>query len=398
MALSSDTIQTLAIMWTFTWTAVTIMALRLILRKVRGQKFEVGDYLTMACIFFILARCATIHVVLIWGSNNVTKEFRAHHVFTQKEIYQREIGSKLTLVNRTFYNSYVWLQKCVVMVLYERVLGVLPWADRVMKLYWFILAATYVVIQVVTFTDCRPIYLYWQVVPDPGTCSEALGQLIILGALNIFTDVLLIIIPIPVFINIRQSLWQRLRLLGLFSLGVFLVIITIIRLPINFSHGFQQVNRTTWASVESLAAAIVANFPTLYILRNRSPNNSKNRSSRRRTTNPESPGSPPESRSEDGNSTIDLHPSHKRSKSRSGLNPTDGWPGKNGILVTKSVDLEMGGVAHLSRTLDGLDDRGQLESWDRKARKLRKIDGGTHYTAEWNKKNGESEENLTKTI
>lgn len=74
-------------------------------------------------------------------------------------------------------------------------------------IYWAILAATYIVIQVVTFTDCRPLYLYWQVVPDPGTCSEALGQLIVLEAINIFTDILLIILPMPALLGIRRSVW-----------------------------------------------------------------------------------------------------------------------------------------------------------------------------------------------
>lgn len=37
-----------------------------------------------------------------------------------------------------------------------------------MKIYWFILFATFVVAQVTTFTECHPFYLYWQVIPDPG--------------------------------------------------------------------------------------------------------------------------------------------------------------------------------------------------------------------------------------
>jgi hypothetical protein len=37
-----------------------------------------------------------------------------------------------------------------------------------MKFYWVILVVTYIVAQVVTFVECQPLYLYWQVVPDPG--------------------------------------------------------------------------------------------------------------------------------------------------------------------------------------------------------------------------------------
>lgn len=37
-----------------------------------------------------------------------------------------------------------------------------------MKFYWVVLVVTYLVSQVVTFVECRPLYLYWQVLPDPG--------------------------------------------------------------------------------------------------------------------------------------------------------------------------------------------------------------------------------------
>ena len=54
------------------------------------------------------------------------------------------------------------------MCLYKRMLSSVRWADVTMKFNWVILAATYMVIQVVTVTECHPIHLYWQVVPDPG--------------------------------------------------------------------------------------------------------------------------------------------------------------------------------------------------------------------------------------
>lgn len=80
----------------------------------------------------------------------------------------------------------------------------------------------------------------------------------------------------PTLFSIQRSLGERLRLAGLFSIGLFLVAITIIRLPLNFANGSAQVNRTTWASVESFAAAFVANLPTLYTLRRRAPDLSSN--------------------------------------------------------------------------------------------------------------------------
>lgn len=38
-----------------------------------------------------------------------------------------------------------------------------------MKIYWVVLAVTYLGAQSVTFVECHPFHLYWQVTPDPGT-------------------------------------------------------------------------------------------------------------------------------------------------------------------------------------------------------------------------------------
>lgn len=75
---------------------------------------------------------------------------------------------------------------------------------------------------------------------------------------------MLLIMPIPVIFKLNAPLGRKAQLFTLFTLGIFIIVITIIRLPINSSHPYSQVNRTTWASTELLTAAIVVNAPTLY--------------------------------------------------------------------------------------------------------------------------------------
>ena len=96
---------TLLIHWLFSCITVVILVGRLVGRKLVKQQFNLGDYLTIAACVCVLTRLGLIHVVLIWGTNNVTAAYRAAHVFTATDIYQREIGSKLTITNRVFYNS-----------------------------------------------------------------------------------------------------------------------------------------------------------------------------------------------------------------------------------------------------------------------------------------------------
>ncbi|KAK1141909.1 hypothetical protein N8T08_008422 [Aspergillus melleus] len=268
---------TLVLLWLFTWLTVTLIATRLLMRKVRRKPFVLGDYLSFAAILCALVRLALVHVILIWGTNNMSLDMRQAHHFTDQEIHQREIGSKFALCNRVFYNSYLWVQKIVLLDTYRHLIRNLSWERPTLLAYLLIFASTYITVQVVTFTECDPFNHYWQVLPDPGTCSQAQLQLIVLGVLNIITDVMLIALPVPVLVMVKRSLAEKLQLAALFAIGLFIVVITIIRLPQNAQHSTVQVNRTTWANVELFAAAIVSNAPVLYGFYRGSRENSRSR-------------------------------------------------------------------------------------------------------------------------
>lgn len=98
---------TLLIHWLFSCLALIIMVARLVWKKVHisRQEYNLGDWFTVAAIVCALTRLGLIHVVLTWGTNNVSAAYRKNHTFTDEEIYRREIGSKLSIVNRVFYNS-----------------------------------------------------------------------------------------------------------------------------------------------------------------------------------------------------------------------------------------------------------------------------------------------------
>ncbi|OQD93837.1 hypothetical protein PENVUL_c169G05256 [Penicillium vulpinum] len=256
--------STLIILWIFTWVAIGLIVLRLLLRKLKGHQFSLGDYFSMGAMLCALVRLALVHVILIWGTNNMSTKLRHTHHFTPVEIRHREIASKFVLANRVFYTSYLWLQKSVLLDTYRRLLTHLRWEKPTMISYIGIFAATYVAVQTVTFTECDPFNHYWIVLPDPGKCCQAQLQLIVLGVLNVVTDVMLIALPIPILVMVKRSNVEKLQLAILFAVGLFIVAITIARLPQNVKNYSAQVNRTTWASVELLAAAIVANAPVLY--------------------------------------------------------------------------------------------------------------------------------------
>lgn len=85
---------------------------------------------------------------------------------------------------------------------------------------------------------CRPFVEYWDIAaPNSEThtqmlsakltfteqCSTANHHLIVSLATNVFTDLLIITIPLPLFYKCQLPLKKKFVLLGLFVLGVFTV-------------------------------------------------------------------------------------------------------------------------------------------------------------------------------
>ncbi|KAL4905296.1 hypothetical protein BDW74DRAFT_178293 [Aspergillus multicolor] len=268
--MKEDLSTTLALVGVFGGLSIILMILRLFMRKYRNQAFILSDYLTMVCILFVLTRSGLTTVVLLWGNNNMK---RPALDLTDVEIYQRTVGSKMTLANRAVYNTYLWIQKSNVLLLCERVLTGLPEPEMIVKVYWFVLLGSLAAVMGTTFGECRPAHLYWQVVPDPGNCVKANTQLVTLVALNITTDAMLILLPMPWLLKVRKSWLKRLQYVLLFSVGLLLIAIAIVRLP-TYSFSTAQVNRNTWGSVEEFFAAFAANVPTLFTLR-KDPNKHK---------------------------------------------------------------------------------------------------------------------------
>lgn len=94
----NDDKATLIVCWWCTAFAVTIILFRVAGRYIRTEKLFPEDIIAFLCIVPILARMAFVHVVLLWGTNNVVIDG-----LTQQDISHREIGSRLVLGSRVLY-------------------------------------------------------------------------------------------------------------------------------------------------------------------------------------------------------------------------------------------------------------------------------------------------------
>lgn len=91
-----------------------------------------------------------------------------------------------------FYYS-LWLQKLVLLDTYRRLIAHLRWEKITITTYIAVFAATYVTVQIVTFTECDPFNHYWIVLPDPGIYLFffSLSHIILTFRVNFFNSSLI---------------------------------------------------------------------------------------------------------------------------------------------------------------------------------------------------------------
>ncbi|KAJ5581744.1 hypothetical protein N7535_000364 [Penicillium sp. DV-2018c] len=248
---------TLMMSWWATIFSLTIIIVRLCGRYIRVERFFTEDKVMMISVFPLLIRMVLVHYVLILGTNNTTTVG-----LTEKEILNKELGSKLVLAARIFYAIFIWTAKVTVCEFLKRV-TTLSWRRSTtifLRFISFFLFSTLVAVVIATLAECQPLHHYWQVTPDPGAaCRVGYVNLITMGTCDVITDLLLVAFPVPIMLLTQMPLKRRLALSALFCLSLLLVGITSYRVPSVIEHKGSQPYRSLLASLEILAATAVSN-------------------------------------------------------------------------------------------------------------------------------------------
>lgn len=96
-------------------------------------------------------------------------------------------------------------------------------------------------------------------------CSAATNHLITNAVINITSDVMIILIPMPIFLKSQLPLKRKAVLIGVFALGAFTILSAILNKFYSFNEPFGS-NWTFWYIRESSTAIITANLPYIWTL------------------------------------------------------------------------------------------------------------------------------------
>lgn len=112
---------------------------------------------------------------------------------------------------------------------------------------------------------CQPFDQYWSVPTDNIQCSTAWNHLLLNCILNISSDIMIMLIPLPLLVKTNLPLRKKFVLCGVFSLGGVVIVCAALNKNSSFRDPW-SVDWVFWYTREISTAVIVANIPHLWAL------------------------------------------------------------------------------------------------------------------------------------
>ncbi|KAJ6155393.1 hypothetical protein N7470_005959 [Penicillium chermesinum] len=166
-----------------------------------------------------------------------------------------------------FYNAAVLCAKASILLQYFRVFP----TQRMRVVCWFMITVlaiygTWAVLS--AFLNCIPVAKFWDPSID-GFCLSKPGLWFSNASMHIATDLFILIIPIPALISIEIPRRHKAALIGVFALGGFVCVTSIIRLVSlkriadSTDPTYDNVGAASWSAIECNTGIICACLPTL---------------------------------------------------------------------------------------------------------------------------------------
>ncbi|KAL0935071.1 uncharacterized protein CTRU02_209662 [Colletotrichum truncatum] len=175
--------------------------------------------------------------------------------------------TKCFWVSVLFYGMAHLTLKMSFLLQYYRVLA----TNFMRKIYiagMVLVAAWGVSVVIMSFAFCIPIQGFWDhTIPAKCLSQEILYY--VFGACSIITDIIIFVLPLPALLKLQLPQSQKLYLLGIFSLGFFIVAISVFRLSflkLKPDFTYWNVVPALWSIGELSAAMLCLCLPPLKAL------------------------------------------------------------------------------------------------------------------------------------
>jgi hypothetical protein len=190
-------------------------------------------------------------------------------VLTKHDLDRRRYGSKLVVVVEQAQITVIWACKASLLIMYHRLTRTALRNENIaIRLLSVYVVLGFVVMEILYFAAwCRPIQEYWTIPTSNSQCNALINHRITKAIFNLSSDLIMLVIALQMLIRSQLPLKRKLILCGIFSLGIFVIIASILNSYYSFKNPYRQT-WIYWYVRESSTAILVANMPyTWTILR-----------------------------------------------------------------------------------------------------------------------------------
>jgi hypothetical protein len=223
-----------------------VVLIRIYARFIHTHTAAIDDWLAM--IALLPAICLTVTISLA-----VTSYGWSMHIWDFQ--YSGQDPSKLINERAISWASqmlYLWsssLTKLSLLYFYRRIFtttNLRLFVQGSIYFVWLYFGACFLTL----LLECRPLTLYWHILILPegtgGVCADEGNILLAAGLLNVFIDVVILILPISTVLKLHVGWPQKLQVLGVFMTGTLVCVSSMIRIAATWTT-VEETYDVTWA-------------------------------------------------------------------------------------------------------------------------------------------------------
>lgn len=195
---------------------------------------------------------------------------------------ERERGSKWVFVSEHAFILCVWSCKACMLVIYARITEGLKQRKWINWIAIYV-AVGFVVTELSLFLICRPLNQYWAVPTNnckdntcklkfldadfpSDQCSSYQYYEIVQGCLSISADFFMLLVAIPMLMQVRVPLKQKVILILLFGMGIFVIVSAVLNKVYCLVPSLISYVYMNWYFREATVAILVTNLPLVWSL------------------------------------------------------------------------------------------------------------------------------------
>ncbi|KAL8917289.1 MAG: hypothetical protein Q9172_005915 [Xanthocarpia lactea] len=181
----------------------------------------------------------------------------------------------LLFIGDMFYLISIMSTKIAILLLYNSLFGVKRWFRYLCYGMMVVVTSYCVIFFFIEAFNCNPVEKTWHALTytGPAKCFDNSMVQFVIGGFNIATDLIILVMPMPIILKLNTDSKRKIGLLVIFSTGIFVFASTIVREVIvvqtlrDFDQSWVTVPETVWLTIENDIGIICACLPALAPLR-----------------------------------------------------------------------------------------------------------------------------------